>query len=94
MCFKELNPRRRIYVEIPKPSRVALKCSQNLTEGFDIILATPERALASQHRPDAAGLISILVLSLPGRVLVELPIVAVCKRYCKHATDKNVTDAL
>jgi hypothetical protein len=29
-------------------------------EGFDIILATPERVLVSQHRPDAEGLISIL----------------------------------
>jgi hypothetical protein len=27
--FKELNPRRRVYVEIPKPARVELKCSQN-----------------------------------------------------------------
>jgi hypothetical protein len=27
--FKELNPRRRVYVEIPKPVRVELKCSQN-----------------------------------------------------------------
>jgi hypothetical protein len=35
--FKELNPRRRVYVEIPKPARVELKCSQN------VILATPER---------------------------------------------------
>jgi hypothetical protein len=26
--FKELNPRRRVYVEIPKPSRVELKCNQ------------------------------------------------------------------
>jgi hypothetical protein len=42
---------------------------------------TPERVLVSQQRPDAEGLISILkclkaksyVLSLPGRVLVELP---------------------
>jgi hypothetical protein len=24
--LKELNPRRRVYVEIPKPSRVELKC--------------------------------------------------------------------
>jgi hypothetical protein len=50
-------------------------------EVFDYILATPERVLVSQHRPNAEGLISILkclkakslVLSLPGRVLVELP---------------------
>jgi hypothetical protein len=42
---------------------------------------TPERVLVSQHRPNADGLISIIkclnansyVLSLPGRVLVELP---------------------
>jgi hypothetical protein len=48
-------------------------------EGFDAILATPERVLVSQHRPDAEGLISILkclkaksyVLSLPGSVLVS-----------------------
>jgi hypothetical protein len=45
------------------------------------MLVTPERVLVSQHRPDAEGLISILkclkaksdVLSLAGRVLVELP---------------------
>jgi hypothetical protein len=43
-----------MYVEIPKPSRVELKCSQIL------LLATPERILVSQHRPDAEGLISIL----------------------------------
>jgi hypothetical protein len=54
----ELNPRRRVYVEIPKPSRVEL-IPEALTEGFDVILE---------------GLISILkclqakchVLSLPG----------------------------
>jgi hypothetical protein len=28
--FKELNPRRRVYVETPKPSKVELRCSQNL----------------------------------------------------------------
>jgi hypothetical protein len=27
--LKELNQRRRVYVEIPKPARVELKCSQN-----------------------------------------------------------------
>jgi hypothetical protein len=78
--LKELNPRRRVYVEISKPSRVELKRGQN-TEGLDVILATPSRVLVSQHRPDAEGLISILkclkaksyVSSLPGRVLVELP---------------------
>jgi hypothetical protein len=62
-------------------SRVELKCSQN-PEALDVILAPPERILVSQHRPDGRrGLISILkclkaksyVLSLPGRVLVELP---------------------
>jgi hypothetical protein len=26
---KKLNPRRRVYAEIPQPSRVELKCSQN-----------------------------------------------------------------
>jgi hypothetical protein len=58
-----------------------LHIHESLAEGFDVILATPERVLVSQHRPDAEGLISILkclkakryVLSLPGRVLVELP---------------------
>jgi hypothetical protein len=49
--MKELNPMRRVYVEIPKPARVGAKM---------IILATPERVLASQHRPDAEGLISTL----------------------------------
>jgi hypothetical protein len=52
--LKELNPRCQVYVEIPKPSRVELKCSQN-AEGFDVILATPERVLVSQRRPDAEG---------------------------------------
>jgi hypothetical protein len=47
VVLKELNPRRRVYVEIPKPSRVELKCS------FDVILVTPERVLVSQHKPDA-----------------------------------------
>jgi hypothetical protein len=27
--FKELNPRRRVYVKIPKPARVSLKLRQN-----------------------------------------------------------------
>jgi hypothetical protein len=40
LWIKELKPRRRIYVEIPKPSRVELKCN---AEGFDVISATPER---------------------------------------------------
>jgi hypothetical protein len=57
LLIKELNPRRRVYVEIPKPSRVELKCNAS---GFDVELATPERVLVSQHRPDAEGLISIL----------------------------------
>jgi hypothetical protein len=43
--FKELNPRRR----------VSLKLRQNPRR-----LAPPSRVLASQHRPDAEGLISIL----------------------------------
>jgi hypothetical protein len=38
--LKELNPRRRVYAEIPKPSRVEIKCT---AEGFDVILATPEK---------------------------------------------------
>jgi hypothetical protein len=47
-----------------------------LAEGFDVIFATPERVLVSQHRPVAEGLIYVkkarsYVLSLPGRVLVE-----------------------
>jgi hypothetical protein len=46
--------RRPVYVEIPKPSRVELKCN---AEGFDVILATPVSVLGSQHRPDADGLI-------------------------------------
>jgi hypothetical protein len=33
---------------------------ETLAEGFDVILATPERVLVSQHRPDDEGLISIL----------------------------------
>jgi hypothetical protein len=33
---------------------------QNVGEGFDVILPTPEVVLVSQHRPDAEGLISIL----------------------------------
>jgi hypothetical protein len=32
--FKELNPRRRVYVEIPKPARVELKCFIITWEGF------------------------------------------------------------
>jgi hypothetical protein len=39
---------------MPKPTRVEVKCSQN------VILATLERVLVSQHRPEAEGLISIL----------------------------------
>jgi hypothetical protein len=31
-----------------------------LAEGFDVMLATPERALISQQRSEAEGLISIL----------------------------------
>jgi hypothetical protein len=53
--LKELYPRRRVYVEIPKPSRVELKCSQNVID--PVVLATQERVLVSQHRPDAEGLI-------------------------------------
>jgi hypothetical protein len=51
------------------------------SQGFLEILVTPEKVLVSQRRTDAEGLLSILkcfkakcyVLSLPGRVLVELP---------------------
>jgi hypothetical protein len=38
--------RQRVYVEIPKPSRVELKCSQNpeaLAEGFDVIFFSDTR---------------------------------------------------
>jgi hypothetical protein len=37
---------------------VELKCCN--ASGFDVILATPERVLVSQHRLNAEGLISIL----------------------------------
>jgi hypothetical protein len=74
---------------------VSLKCSQNpkaLAEGFDVILATPEGGLVSQHQPDAEGLISILkclkaksyVLSLPGRVLVEIPRPSALRKRLMH----------
>jgi hypothetical protein len=74
---------------------VELKCSKKteaLAEGFDVILVTPERVLVSQHRPDAEGLISILnclkaksdVLSLPGRVLVELPRPSALRKRLMH----------
>jgi hypothetical protein len=61
-------------------------------EGFDVISATPERVLVSQHRPDTEGLISILkclkaksdVLSLPGRVLVELPRPSALRKRLMH----------
>jgi hypothetical protein len=53
---------------------------------------TPERVLVSQHRPSASGLISILkclkaksyVLSLPGRVLVELPRPSALRKRLMH----------
>jgi hypothetical protein len=54
---------------------------------------TPERVLISEHyRPDAEGLISILkylkaksyVLSLPGRVLVELPRPSALRKRLMH----------
>jgi hypothetical protein len=50
--FKELNSRRRVYVEIPKPLRV-----EALAEGFDIILATPEKTghLQRLHIPAIPG---------------------------------------
>jgi hypothetical protein len=59
---------------------------------LDVILATPERVLVSQHRPDAEDVISILkclkakiyVLSLSGRVLVELPRPSVLKKRLMH----------
>jgi hypothetical protein len=46
--IKELNPRRRVYVEIPKPARVELKCSQN-PRRFDVILATPEKSTIPEN---------------------------------------------
>jgi hypothetical protein len=63
-----------------------------LAEGFDVILATPERVyLVSQHSPDAEGFISILkclnvlsLLSLPGRVLVELPRPSALRKRLMH----------
>jgi hypothetical protein len=69
---------------------VELKCSPR--GGFDVILATPERVLVYQHRPDAEGLISILkclraknyVLSFPRRVLVELPIPSALGKRLMH----------
>jgi hypothetical protein len=80
--FKELNPRRRVYVEIPKPARVEL----------NVILPTPERALVCQYKPDAEGLISIIkclkakgyVFSLPRRVLVELPRPSALRKRLMH----------
>jgi hypothetical protein len=56
------------------------------------ILAPPSRVLVSQHRPDAEGLISILkclkaksyLLSLPGRVLVELPRPSALRKRLMH----------
>jgi hypothetical protein len=63
-----------------------------LVEGFDVILATPERVLVSQHGSDAEGLISILkcfkaksyVLSLLGRVVVELPRPSALRKRLMH----------
>jgi hypothetical protein len=63
-----------------------------LADGFDVILAKPERVLVFPHRPDAEGLISILkclkaksdVLSLPGRVLVELPRPSALRKRLMH----------
>jgi hypothetical protein len=100
-----LNPRRRVYVEIPKPSRVVLKLRQNpwLTPrgGFDYSLALPSRVLITS-KPSAnasgfdyilaKGFISILkclkaksyVLSLPGRVLVELPRPSALRKRLMH----------
>jgi hypothetical protein len=53
---------------------------------------TPERVLVSQHRPDDEDLISIIkclkaksyVLSLPGRVLVELPRPSALRKRLMH----------
>jgi hypothetical protein len=67
--IKELKPRWRVK-------------TLGYASVFDVILATPERVLVSQHRPDAEGLISILkrhkakfyILSLLGTEgLGELP---------------------
>jgi hypothetical protein len=57
-----------------------------------VILVTPERVSVSQHRPDVGGLISILkclkeksyVLSLPGRILVELPRPSALRKRLMH----------
>jgi hypothetical protein len=56
----KLNPRCRIYVEIPKTlsgvAKITSKPSANAS-GFDYILAPPSRVLVSQYIPSASGLI-------------------------------------
>jgi hypothetical protein len=79
------SPKRCFHEEakLMLKSTIAICWDAKTREGFDVILVTPERVLVFQHRPDAEGLISILtclkgksyVLSLPGRVLVELPLI-------------------
>jgi hypothetical protein len=44
-----------------------------LAKGFDVILVTSERVLASQRQVYFSILKCLDVLSLPGRVWVELP---------------------
>jgi hypothetical protein len=61
-----------------------LRYQNHNASGFDVILATPERLLVSQHRPDAEGLISILKCLKAGRVLVELPRPSALRKSLMH----------
>ena len=62
---KELNPRRRVYVAIPKPSRVELKSKTRGEAEVFGCTAPPEKVLVLQHRPDAVGLILIIKCHKP-----------------------------
>jgi hypothetical protein len=58
LAFKELNPRRRVYVEIPKPSRVSLKLRQNnIFHFFEGGLVVPPcwkvSLIGSQYQPES-----------------------------------------
>jgi hypothetical protein len=48
ILFKELSPRWRVYVEIPRPSRVELKCKPK-------VLSLPGRVSVELPRPSALG---------------------------------------
>jgi hypothetical protein len=52
---RELNPRRRVYIEIEGGAKMNSKL-EALAEGFDVILATHDRVLVSQHKPRRRGL--------------------------------------